>query len=114
MKNLEDIKNKIPKIGVLHEFKDFLKEYKVVGIAVAFIMAAAATTLVQSLVNNIIMPLVTPFIPKGDWQTATLALGPFKFGWGSFLSALINFVILAFAVFMIAKMILKEEKVSKK
>jgi large conductance mechanosensitive channel len=117
MPNLEKIRKlreKMPKIGVLQEFKDFLKEYKVVGIAVAFIMAAAATTLVQSLVNNIIMPLITPFIPKGEWQAATLTLGPFVFGWGSFLGALINFIILAFVVFMIAKMILKEEKVAKK
>ena len=117
MPNLDNIKNlsqKMPKIGIIQEFKDFLKEYKVVGVAVAFIMAAAATTLVQSLVNNIIMPLATPFIPKGEWQTATLALGPFVFGWGSFLGALINFIILAFVVFLIAKMILKEEKVTKK
>ena len=40
MKNIEDIRNKMPKIGVLQEFKDFLKEYKVVGVAVAFIMAS--------------------------------------------------------------------------
>jgi large conductance mechanosensitive channel len=117
MANLEkinELKQKIPHIGVLHEFKDFLKEYKVIGLAVAFIMGAAATTLVQSLVKNIIMPLITPFIPNGAWETATLVLGPFVFGWGSFLSALINFIILAFVVFLMAKMILKEEKVTKK
>ena len=99
---------------LIDEFKDFLKEYKVMGLAVAFIMAAAATTLVQSLVNNIIMPLITPFVPNGEWQTATLVLGPIVLNWGAFLGALINFLILAFVVFMIAKMIMKEEKVSKK
>ncbi|MCX8147393.1 MAG: MscL family protein [Candidatus Woesearchaeota archaeon] len=104
----------MPHLGLLHEFKDFLKEYKVIGLAVAFIMGSAATTLVQSLVNNIIMPLITPFIPKGEWQSAKLALGPFTFGWGAFVSALINFIILAFVVFMIAKYFFKEEKVTKK
>jgi large conductance mechanosensitive channel len=99
---------------LIKEFKDFLSEYKVVGLAVAFIIGAAATTLVQSLVNNIIMPLVTPFIPGGEWQKAVWHTGPFVIGWGPFLAACINFTILAFAVFMIAKFVLKEEKVTKK
>ncbi len=89
-------------------------EYKVIGLAVAFIMGVAATGLVQSLVNNIIMPIVTAFIPGGDWQNATLIIGPVVLKWGAFLSALINFIILAFVVFVIAKAVLKEEKVTKK
>jgi large conductance mechanosensitive channel len=101
-------------MGIIQEFKDFLQEYKVVGLAVAFIMATAATGLVQSLVNNIIMPVVGAVIPGGDWQTATFAVGTIMIGWGAFLGALINFVILAFVVFLIAKMVLKEEKVAKK
>jgi len=99
---------------MMKQFKEFLNEYKVIGLAVAFIMGAAATTLVQSLVNNVIMPIITPFIPGGAWQTATFKLGPIVIGWGAFLGALINFVILAFVVFMIAKKVLKEEKVTKK
>lgn len=99
---------------IMAEFKEFLMEYKVIGLAVAFIMGVAATNLVQSLVNNIIMPIVTAFVPNGDWQNATLQLGPVLLKWGAFLGALINFVILAFVVFIIAKIVLKEEKVAKK
>lgn len=95
---------------VFDEFKDFLKEYKILGLVVAFVMAGAVNNLVQSLVNNIIMPLVTPFIPGGTWEQATLALGPFVLKWGSFLSALLNFIILAFVVFLIVK---SAEKVKK-
>ncbi|MFA5992950.1 MAG: MscL family protein [Candidatus Pacearchaeota archaeon] len=101
-------------MGWIAEFKEFLKEYKVVGLAIAFIIGVAATTLIQSLVNNIIMPLITPFIPNGEWQTATLKLGPFVLGWGSFLSALINFVIIALVVFIISKKLFREDKVTKK
>ena len=101
-------------MGILNEFKEFLNEYKVIGLAVAFIMGAAATTLVQSLVNNIIMPIITPFVPGGAWETATFAVGPIMLKWGAFLSSLINFLILAFVVFMIAKFVLKEDKVTKK
>lgn len=96
------------------EFKEFLKEYKVVGLAIAFIIGIAATTLVKSLVDNIVMPLITPFVPSGGWEVSKLTLGPFVFGWGAFLSALINFLVLAFVVFLTAKFILKEEKVIKK
>lgn len=96
------------------EFREFLKEYKVVGLAIAFIMGAAATTLVKSLVDNIIMPLISPLIPNGSWETATWTIGQSVFGIGPFISALINFIILALVVFLIAKFVLREEKVSKK
>ena len=101
-------------MGIMKEFREFLQEYKVVGLAVAFIMAAAATGLVQSLVNNVIMPVVGIIIPGGEWQEATFEMGGALIGWGAFLAALINFLILAFVVFLIAKMVLREEKVAKK
>lgn len=101
-------------MGIVNEFMDFLKEYKVIGLAIAFIIGAAATTLVQALVNDVIMPIVAVIIPGGDWQNAVATIGPINLAWGHFLSALINFVIIAFVVFIIAKMVLKEEKVTKK
>lgn len=101
-------------MGFMQEFMEFLKEYKVIGVAVAFIMAAASTSLVNSLVNDIIMPIITPFIPGGGWQEATISIGPIVLKWGSFLAQIINFVILALVVFVIAKKLLKEEKVVKK
>ncbi len=96
------------------EFKEFLKEYKIIGLAIAFIMGIAATTLIKSLVDNIIMPLITPFIPGGAWQTAVWNIGPVVISWGAFLGAVINFIIVALVVFIIAKYFFKEEKVAKK
>jgi large conductance mechanosensitive channel len=60
------------------------------------------------------MPVITPFIPGGAWETATFTISSIVIRWGSFLSAVINFVIIALVVFMIAKMIMKEPKVAKK
>ena len=99
---------------IFSEFKEFLKEYKIIGLAVAFIIGVAATTLVKSFVDNIIMPILTPFIPGGQWQTATWTIGPIVISWGAFLGSAINFIIIALVVFLIAKAILREEKVSKK
>jgi large conductance mechanosensitive channel len=100
-------------MGIIKEFKEFLNEYKVMGLAVAFIIGVALTNLVQSLVKNIIMPIVTFFIPGGSWETATFNIGPIVIGWGAFLAALINFIIIALVVFLIAKNIMKMEKVNK-
>jgi len=96
------------------EFKEFLKEYKVVGLAVALIIGLASTDLVKSVVNNLVMPIITPFIPKGAWETATFSIGSIVIGWGALLGSVINFIVIAWVVFLIAKYILKEEKVSKK
>jgi large conductance mechanosensitive channel len=101
-------------MGMMQEFMDFLKEYKVIALAIAFIIGAAATTMVQSFANNIIMPLIQPLLGAGNWRTATLTLGPFTFTWGQFLADLINFIIIALVIFLIAKWVLKEEKVAKK
>jgi large conductance mechanosensitive channel len=77
-------------------------------------MGIASTALIKSLVDNVIMPLITPFIPGGAWKTATLELGSVVISWGPFVAELINFIIIAFVVFLIAKKVLKEEKVEKK
>ena len=95
------------------EFVEFLKEYKIVSLAMAFVMGAASTSLVKSFVDNIVMAFINPLIANG-WREASLNFGPFMIKWGAFLAELINFVILALVVFIVAKKILKEEKVAKK
>ncbi len=101
-------------MGFRSEFWEFLKEYRVLGLAVAFVMGVATNDLVNSLVNNIIMPVIAIFIPTGEWETATLELGPVIIGWGSFLAELINFTIIALIVFLIVKKVMKRKKASKK
>ena len=99
-------------MGFIGEFKEFLNEYKVLALAIAFVMGLAITDLVQSLVKNIIMAFVSPLLATGgNWQTATFTMGPFIIGWGAFLGALINFIIIAIIIFMIAKVAMKKQKV---
>jgi large conductance mechanosensitive channel len=101
-------------MGILKEFGEFLKEYKVIGLAVALVIGLASVALINAVVSNLIMPLITPFIPGGAWQAAVFTIGPIVIGWGALLGAIINFVIIAFVVFLIAKFALKEKKVTKK
>jgi large conductance mechanosensitive channel len=104
-------------MGIISEFKAFLDEYKVMGLAVAFVIGAALTALVASLVNDILMPIINPALAAtgSDWRNATFApTSQISIKYGSFLGNLINFLILAFIVFMIAKYIMGEKKVTKK
>lgn len=105
-----NIRKHKPKI--IDEFREFLEEYKVLGLAIAVIMGLASNALVKALVDNIIMPIITPFIPGGGWQTATAKIGPIVIGWGAFLSSLIYFLILAWAVFLIVRYVLGKKKVA--
>lgn len=92
---------------MLKQFIEFIKEYNVVALAIAFIMGTASTALVQSLVNDIVMPVVTPIFSGESWKTAALDLGPIHIMYGSFLASLINFIILALVVFFVARKLLK-------
>jgi len=124
LKDIEKVKQDIKRIsensvvqkpaGFFKEFREFLEEYKIIGLAIAFIMGAAATVFVKAIVDNFIMPLITPFIPGGSWQTATFSIGPVIIGWGALLGAMINFLAIALVVFLIAKLVLREGKVTKK
>jgi len=89
------------------EFMDFLNKYGILGLAIGFIIGGAASSLVGALVNDIIMPVITFFIPKGEWQTATLVLGPIVLSVGHFIGVLLNFLVIALIVFLLMKPISK-------
>lgn len=91
--------------GFVEEFTAFLNKYGVVGLAIAFIMGGAVGSLVSALVSDIIMPFITFFIPGGAWEEATLALGPIVLALGHFVGAVLDFVVIAFVVFWLMKMV---------
>ncbi len=99
---------------VIHEFLDFLKKYQVIGLAVAFIIGAASTKLVTAMVNDLVMPIVSVLIPGGDWRSAVLQIGPVKFLIGDFVGALIDFIIIAAVVFLMVKVLMKEDATQKR
>jgi large conductance mechanosensitive channel len=100
-------------MGFEEEFMEFLKKYQVIGLAVAFVIGTAASAMVTALVKDIIMPIVGAVVPGGNWQTAILPIGPINFMAGDFVSAVIDFVIIALVVFMLVKYVMMGD-VSKK
>jgi len=92
------------KKGLWAEFIDFLSTYKVLGLAVAFILGLYLGGLVQALVKDFIMPLIGLVIPGMDnLATMSVAVGSQQFGVGDFLVALITFIIVALVIFLIVK-----------
>lgn len=98
---------------MIKEFLEFLKLYGVVGLAIAVVIGGKANAMVTTFVEGILMPIVGVLIPGGAWKTATLDVGSVKFVLGPFLGAVIDFVIVAALVFMIAKTVLKQDKIAK-
>lgn len=98
---------------MLQQFITFLKEYNIIALAVAFIMGAATNDVVKSLVENLIMPFVTPLFGNERWESIALTLGPITLRFGVFIADLLQFVVLAWVVFVIVKYLLKQEEVKK-
>jgi large conductance mechanosensitive channel len=88
-----------PPKGLWNEFMDFLSKYKVMGLAVAFIMGIYLGELVKAFVEDLIMPIVTLAMPGVEWDT--IVAGPFRVG--HFIGTLITFLIVAFVIFLIVK-----------
>jgi large conductance mechanosensitive channel len=90
-------------MGMLKEFKDFVMRGNVLDLAVAVVIGAAFTTIVSSLVDHVITPLLlTPALKIAHLENIEqLHWGAVKYG--SFLSAIIKFIIIAFILFLIVK-----------
>lgn len=88
---------------MLKEFRDFLMRGNVIDLAVGVIIGAAFSAIVTSLVNDIIMPLITAITGAADVSDLAITIGNAKLAYGNFLQAIINFVIIGFVLFMIIK-----------
>lgn len=85
---------------MLQEFKDFVAKGNVVMLAVGFIMGIAFQAVVNSLVENVIMPIVAIPFGEPNFSALTLEVNGSVIMWGSFVTAAVVFVLTAFAVFL--------------
>ena len=92
--------------GLWAEFMDWIGKAGVLGLAVGFIMGTYIGKVVSALVQDIIMPVPGALIPGGDWRKAifTLPIGQgMNFAVGDFVGVIVDFLIVACVVFLIAK-----------
>ena len=84
---------------MLKEFKDFLLRGNIVELAVAFVLGVAFGALVNSFVNNLVMPIVAMIIGKPDFSNLTFTINDAVFRYGAFITDAITFIATAAAVF---------------
>ena len=84
---------------MLREFKDFLFRGNIVELAVAFVIGVAFAALINSFVENLVMPVIAAIIGKPDFSDLTFTINDAVFRYGAFLTAVIQFVAVAAAVF---------------
>ena len=83
-------------------FAEFLREYRIIAISVAFIVGMAALNFVQSIVNDIILPIIRPLISSKSiiWEDMVLPIGSANIRIGSFLSAFFSLLLIVLFMYI--------------
>ncbi len=89
------------------EFKEFIAKGNVLDMAIGVVIGSAFGKIVSSLVDNIIMPIVGVIIGGHDFSNLTIKIGNATIGYGIFIQNVVDFLIIAFCIFTVIKMINK-------
>ena len=84
---------------LLQEFKDFLMKGNLIELAVAFVMGLAFAAVINSLVDNLVMPIISAVIGKPDFSALTFTINDSVFRYCAFITDVIQFIAIAAAVF---------------
>lgn len=104
--NINKVTNKVKKVKIIDEFKTFIARGNVLDLAVGVIVGASFQNLVKSLTDNIISPILGCF-SEVDFSEYSLKVGNLDLKYGAFLTDIINFIIMAFVVFLLVKVMNK-------
>jgi large conductance mechanosensitive channel len=88
---------------MLKEFREFITKGNVLDLAIAVVMGAAFGKIVSSLVNNIITPLIGILLGGVNFSSLSITVGKADVQYGEFIQAVIDFLIISFAIFMFMK-----------
>ena len=99
---------------MLSEFKKFILRGNVIDLAVAVIIGAAFGAIIKSLTDDIIMPLVGMMLGGLDFAGLSATVGSAVLAYGKFIQAIVNFLIIGFALFLVVKVVNKAMEAKKK
>ncbi len=88
---------------MFQEFKKFIMRGNVIDLAVAVVLGGAFGAIITSFTNDILMPLIGILLGGVDFSTLSITVGSAVVAYGKFIQAIINFIIIAFALFLIIK-----------
>lgn len=89
----------------IKEFKAFIARGNVIDMAVGVVIGAAFGAIVTSLVDNIIMPLIGILIGGINFESLSITVGGAEVKYGMFIQSIVNFLIIAFVIFLVIKQI---------
>lgn len=92
---------------MLKEFKEFAMKGNVMDMAIGVIIGGAFQKIVTSLVNDIIMPAIAVFTGKVDFSDLVFTIGNSSIKYGSFITTIVDFLIIAFSIFIAIRIITK-------
>ena len=95
---------------MLKEFKEFAMRGNVMDLAIGVVIGGAFQQIVNSLVNDIIMPTISILTGKVDFSDLVITIGEVNIKYGTFLTTILNFLIIAFSIFLVIKYINKLNK----
>lgn len=95
---------------MLKEFKNFIFRGNLLDLATAVILGVAFNAVVQALVNGVLMPLIAAIVGKPNFDELTLGVGDGVVLYGTFLTQLVNFLIVAAVIFLILKAATRAQK----
>ena len=104
-------KKKNQKSNMLKEFKEFALKGNIIDMAIGVVIGGAFQKIVNPLVNDIIMPLISILIGKVDFSDMVLTVGNASIKYGSFITTIVDFLIIAFSIFIAIKYFNKLNKI---
>lgn len=99
------------KNSTLKEFKEFALKGNVMDMAIGVVIGGAFQKIVNSLVNDIIMPAISMLIGKVDFSDMVLNVGNASIKYGNFITTIVDFLIIAFSIFIALKYMTKLSKI---
>jgi large conductance mechanosensitive channel len=102
------------KEGLIRGFRQFIGDYGVAPLAIGVVIGTAVNDLVKTLVDGLISPLIGLIAPQTKLQSFTVTIHQSVFKVGAIINALLSFLIIAWLVYVIAKLILRNEDLLKK
>jgi large conductance mechanosensitive channel len=99
------------KLGLVHEFREFLVKQNALALAVGVVIGGAVGKVVSGVVDDIFMPIIGVLLPGGEWRNAQLVLrGTNALKYGDLIGRLVDFTVVAMVVFFVTKAILEAGK----
>lgn len=98
---------------VIQDFIRFLKEYGVIGLALAVVMGMAVKDFVNAVVQDLIMPFIGLILPGEGWRNAIVNVGSAEIQIGHLIAAFIDFLVILFLIYVFLRYGLKKEEIKK-